>query len=87
MIPTTFKLGFRTWRVKRGVRSKRWYGDCSSTRCEIRLSTKNKTFEDELHTFYHELGHAIEATLGLKLKHRQIEAIGGMLAQFESTKK
>lgn len=85
MIPETFQLGSRTWRVKRNVRMKD-YGDCSGSKCLIRLSRKNKDAQEELHTFYHELAHAIEYTCGWKLSHRQIDALGNMLAQFESTK-
>lgn len=88
MIPKTFKLGGRTWRVKRGVRmTKGDYGDCSGSRCRIRLSRRNKSPEEELHTFYHELGHAIEFTLGWRLTHRQIDALGNMLCQFDMTSK
>lgn len=84
MIPRTFQLGGRTWTVKRNVRMKD-YGDCSGSKCLIRLSRKNKDDEEELHTFCHELGHAIEFTLGWKLSHRKIDAIGGLLAQYMTT--
>jgi hypothetical protein len=83
-IPKSVTIGGRTWRVIRGVKHKSWYGNCSSSRCVIELSTKNKTKEDELHTFHHELLHAIAYTMGWGKFNRdetKIDAMAGLLLQ------
>lgn len=88
MIPKTFQLGGRTWRVKRGVKSKRWYGLTQSHNCVIKLSTLNKTPEAELHTFYHELVHAVGFTMGWNLlinDETKVDAMGGLFAQAMKT--
>ncbi len=85
-IPSRFELGGRTWHVERGVKGKRWYGHCSSTKCLIRLSTKNKTRREELHTFLHELLHAVKFTMGHK-RHNEvkIDAMASLLLQALTT--
>lgn len=90
MIPKTFQLGGRTWRVKRGVkgRNSKEYGRCSSSRCVIEITTKNKTEESEEHTFYHELAHAIGYTMAWKTLIKDedtVDAVGGLLRQFITT--
>jgi len=90
MIPKTFQLGGRTWRVKRRVtgRPKKEYGRTSGNRCVIELTVKNKTEESEEHTFYHELAHAIGFTMGWKRlikDEEKVDAIGGLLRQFITT--
>lgn len=62
-IPSSFKLGARTWTVKR-VGKKKWYGQTSHNECEIRLSSRCKDDEELLHTFLHELTHAIAYAMG-----------------------
>ena len=87
-IPKTFKLGSRTWTVKRKMRATKWYGRTHSHSCKIELSTLNKTPEEELHTFYHELFHAIATTMGddkLNNNESKIDALGNLLAQFMTT--
>ncbi len=87
-IPRTFQLGGRTWTVERGIRTKKWWGHTDSNICRIRLAHKQSP-EMELHTFYHELGHAICFTLGwdeLNDNEVKIDALGNMLAQFASTR-
>ena len=63
-IPKTFQLGGRTWKVKR-VGKKRWYGRCIAGRCQIEIA-ECRSKEEELHTFLHELTHAIMYTMGRK---------------------
>jgi hypothetical protein len=86
-IPKRFQLGSRTWKVKRGAELGGDYGACSSSKCVIRLAAKNKPGEEELHTFCHELVHAIKFTLGDKMPHDEeyTDAFGNVLAQFLTT--
>lgn len=62
-IPSTFELAGRTWTVKR-VGKKKWYGRTRGGNCLIELSTKSKDDEELMHTFLHELLHAILYTQG-----------------------
>jgi Zn-dependent peptidase ImmA (M78 family) len=83
-IPKTFRLGGRTWTVKRGVPSKKWYGRTHHTKCLIEISTFSKSPEEELHTFYHELLHAIAGTMGWTKFNRnedKIDAMASLLLQ------
>lgn len=83
-IPKRFMLGGREWTVKRGVKMKNLYGSCSGSRCEIKLSTKNQTRTEELHTFCHELLHAICYTMGWKRLNKnesKIDAMASLLLQ------
>lgn len=65
-IPRTFKLGSRTWRVD-WDKSRKHYGATHGSKCRIRLSKKlNRSDEETLHTFLHELTHAITYTAGMK---------------------
>ena len=89
MIPTTFQLGGRTWRVERGAKlKKKQFGDTSPELALIRLSTKCKTDEDAELTFLHELMHAIAFTMGwdeLNEDEMKIDAVAGLLRQFLTT--
>lgn len=87
MIPTRFKLASRTWTVKRGVRMKA-LGVSDGQRCRIKLSRKNTPGEEELHTFCHELAHAMYFTLGWPTANdneAKVDALGNVLAQFLAT--
>lgn len=87
-IPKTFQLGGRTWTVKRRVRSKKWYGRTHQSECRIELSTYNKNEEEELHTFMHELLHAVAGTMGwekLNNDEVKIDALAGLLVQAMQT--
>jgi Zn-dependent peptidase ImmA (M78 family) len=87
--PNKFKLGSRTWKVERVERRGRWVGKCSADRCRIRLNMRRIKSNEELrHTFFHELMHAICATMGwtrLDNDEDKIDAIGNLLAQVEQT--
>ena len=83
-IPTTFNLGSRKWTVRRGRKLKE-YGRTYGNQCRIELSRINRTPEEELHTFCHELIHAFESTLGWELKEAKVDALANCLAQFLTT--
>jgi hypothetical protein len=87
MIPAEVTLGSRTWKIKRGVRMKA-LGDCDGSRCVIRLSRKNKSPEEEWHTFCHELTHAICFSMGwseFNDDEIKIDAFANLLAQALAT--
>jgi hypothetical protein len=87
IIPARFKLASRTWKVKRGARMKA-LGDCDAQRCVIRLSRHNKSGEEELHTFMHELVHAVYFTLGWKRANdneQRVDALASVLVQAFTT--
>lgn len=89
-IPKTFQLGGRTWRVKRGLQLKGRLGETDGQRCVIRLSARCGTGEEELHTFYHELMHAIAFTIGWKELNddeEKIDALANLLLQFKQSAK
>lgn len=84
LIPTSFQLGGRTWTVVRNVKSKKELGSCSSATCTIKLTTLNRNDEEELHTFYHELLHAIAYTMAwgkFFVDELKIDGVAGLLAQ------
>lgn len=87
-IPKTFRLGGREWKVKRNVRTKKYYGLSEHTKCVIKLSTLNKSPEEEMHTFLHEVLHAIAYTMGnnkLNKDESKIDGMASLLLQvFES---
>jgi Zn-dependent peptidase ImmA (M78 family) len=85
----SFKLGSRTWKVELVQKRGQWLGKCSASRCRIRLNLKRIRNNEELrHTFFHELMHAICATMGwerLDSDEDKIDAIGNLLSQVEAT--
>jgi hypothetical protein len=87
--PDSFKLGSRTWKVELVQKRGQWLGKCSPHRCRIRLNLKRIQNNEELrHTFFHELMHAVAATMGnekLYMDEVVVDAIGNLLAQFEAT--
>lgn len=83
-IPKTFRLGGRTWKVKRNCRSKKWFGRCKYNQCLIELSTLNRSPEEELHTFLHELMHAIAhamAWIKFEEDEAKIDGVASLLLQ------
>jgi hypothetical protein len=72
------------------VGRKKWLGLTDPGDCTISLSSKNQNDEELLHTFYHELMHAVLFTMGNEKLYRDefiIDGIGGLLAQFATTSK
>lgn len=89
-IPTTFRLGGRKWTVVMQplvLNSSKILGATDSDDCIIYL--KQGLQPGTLyHTFFHELEHAIRATLGLEDEDEgQVDARGGILYQFLDTKR
>lgn len=90
MIPKTFQLGGRTWTVRRGVKcgKKKWYGKCYGSECRIDISDHNKDPEEELHTFMHELLHAIAQIMcwdEFNEDEGKIDAVASLLLQVMTT--
>ena len=88
-IPKTFKLGGRTWRVKR-VGKRKWYGKTDPNICVIELSASCTHDELEQQTFLHELLHAVAITMGwsrLNNDEDKIDAVAGLLLQALTTAK
>lgn len=67
MIPTSFKLGGHTWRV-RMCKMRGAYGECDSEKHTIRIAThvdgRLTTIDTQIKTFLHEWHHAFEAATG-----------------------
>jgi hypothetical protein len=91
-IPTTFHLGGRKWKVKIEDildDDKDCLGLTDSDEAVIYLKAGMGP-ELTNHTFYHELEHAFRATLGLKdgkKEHGEVDARGGILLQYLSSKR
>ena len=93
-LPTTFKLGGRTWTVLlvkelRNKRGKSIHGQCD---IDLAIIEIDEDLSGELleHTFYHEVVHALCKTLGwakLDDNESKVDALGNMLMQFMATKK
>ena len=89
-IPASFILAGRTWKVKRKVRATKWYGRTYAHKCLIELSTANKSHEEELHTFFHELLHATASAMGWEKFNKdepKIDAMAALLLQAFMTQK
>lgn len=110
MIPKTFKLLNRTWKVRLSdyekmqkyldqyvlpfhedeedqTKAKDCFGFCDPARAEIHLNVPRHTDETQLlHTFWHELMHAIFFTEGL-VNHdeAQIDRFGAYMQQITET--
>ncbi len=61
-IPSSFQLGGRTWTVKHVKGKRKWWGRAKCGSCRIELAA-HKSEEALLHTFLHELNHAILYTM------------------------
>ena len=96
VIPTKFTLGAREWTVKymepeeldKLGEQKGILGLCQS-HCATILINKNQTKQDQEHTFYHELCHAIAMTMGWtkwNTDEDKIDAVAGMFYQFIMTR-
>lgn len=46
------------------VGKRKWFGQTNHNECEIKLSSRCKDDEELLHTFLHELTHAIAYAMG-----------------------
>lgn len=89
-IPARFRLAGREWKVKRRIKSNKWYGRTHHHKCLIELSTLNKSYEEELHTFLHELLHAVSGTMGWEKfcqDEMKIDAMAALLLQVIMTQK
>lgn len=86
-IPSEFKLGGLTWKVKRMKQLKGKYGDCQLEKQTIRLLD---TLPQELkeQTFCHELVHAIKFAMG-EDDHNEVhtDAFAMYLHQYLNTAK
>lgn len=74
--------------MKRGVKSKKEFGSCDSATCTIVLTNRNRSDEEELHTFLHELMHAITYTMGWKRLFKdemRIDSLAALLLQVLTT--
>lgn len=91
-IPTSFRLGGRRWSVNLAPlvdHDDRVLGVTDVDQATITLKTGLKQ-ELLQHTFYHELEHAIRATLGIPDEddeHGEVDARGGILLQYLSSKR
>jgi hypothetical protein len=87
--PVSFKLGGRTWKVERVEKRGQWLGKCSPSRCRIRLNMHRiKNNEELMHTFMHELLHAVCFAMGweaLNDDEDKIDAMASLLVQVERT--
>lgn len=86
-VPSQFQLAGRTWTVKR-VGKRRWYGQTHCEMCVIKLSARCKDDEELLHTFLHELVHAIAYTMGwtdLNDDEPKIDGVANLLMQALTT--
>lgn len=91
MIPTSFKLVNRTYKVKKLGKelAEKKYGDCDKEKALIRVYP-GSTKENTEHTFYHELVHALLwATTKPKLSDNEdfVDSLAAMIHQYEQTKK
>lgn len=77
-IPKTFRLGGRTWHVKRGVKMRKSLGKCHPFHCLIEISSNCRDKEEEKHTFLHELMHAIAYTMAWEKLFNDEEGIDGI---------
>lgn len=89
MIPESFQLGPYTWKVVwRKLKGK--YGECSAGSLEIRLHPKLLDGDPVLllHTFEHELGHAIRYAYG-ETNHDEVVVDGhaALRTQYELSKR
>jgi hypothetical protein len=91
-IPMTFHLGGRKWKVKIEPLLEDDKDTLGLTDSDEAIIYLKEGMSPELmnHTFYHELEHAFRATLGLKdgrKEHGEVDARGGMLLQYLSSKR
>jgi hypothetical protein len=89
LVPRTFKLGGRNWVVEYTDELEDALGLCKAHEARILLAS-GMDKEATLHTFYHELFHAIFATLGrekLDSNEGLVDSCGNLLLQFLSTAK
>lgn len=93
-VPTSLKLGGRTWELvlvedlkdSKGVEC---LGITHPSKCYIELEA-NQSAESLEHTYYHELLHAMCMTIGFEKLNRDedhIDALANMLMQALQTKK
>jgi Zn-dependent peptidase ImmA (M78 family) len=92
-IPRSFTLMNRTWAVRfmtdeEAEIADKAYGYCDPENAEILLNPKQNR-EHLIHTYYHELVHALFFALGKNKLNRDedlVDAIGGAFHHYESTK-
>jgi Zn-dependent peptidase ImmA (M78 family) len=71
-----YKIRFIRGLNTRGFNGKTYEGLCwGAPSREIWIST-GQSPKLRLHTYFHELGHAIEFEYGIKVKHKDIDVIG-----------
>jgi hypothetical protein len=87
-VPTSFRLGGHTWRVKM-VKLKGLYGDCDTDKHIIRIASeldgKPTTAETQYATFLHEFIHAALHTLGVDDDEQLAAGLEQMLFQLTKT--
>lgn len=89
-IPTSFKLGGNTWRVKR-AKLRDAYGDCNPTTYVIRIATHVNgvatTEKIQFQAYLHEWAHAILFTMGRGAQETLVAGLEQMLYQSITTAK
>lgn len=86
-IPDEFKLFQQTWQVRTGTEKElpNELGMCYVDTNEILLRTHGLPMDTIIHTFLHELMHAIEQKMVLDMSERQVDLIAlGLLDLFRS---
>lgn len=87
-LPTSFKLGGHTWRV-RLVKMHAQYGECMYDTCTILIASHvdgtQTTPEQRYATFWHEFIHAALHTLGLDDNEQLAAGLEQMLYQLHKT--
>lgn len=89
-IPTSFRMGGHTWRVKM-CKMTEAYGECDHDKHLIRIATEidgKPTTEDvRRQTFIHEVFHAVEYTLGRETDEGLVSGFEQMTWQLLKTAK
>lgn len=90
MIPTSFKMGPVTWRV-RLVKMKSLYGETDLEKHTIRIATfidgRETSHEERVRTFFHEWFHAFQYTLGIETTEEMAVLFENMAYQSFKTAK
>lgn len=83
--PKTLNIGNEVYRVRfvRRFDDRSTLGECDPSEKEIRIRL-GQSHNERFKTFLHEILHALEFELDLKITHRQIEQLEEPLAQFLS---
>lgn len=89
-IPTSFRMGAHTWRVKL-CKMTGLYGECDQDKHVIRIASeidgKPTTAETRFQTFIHEALHAVEYSLGRDTDEQMVAGMEQMIYQLFKTAK